>query len=564
MDDFLICQESVYSDQFVDYILDVGGDVRLAQWIYNTNCVQNIDGSFAIIYMDREINGDISFEKYGYAAVPKCFGLLDTSSVEATGALKLRRRPNFDLSGSGVLVGFIDTGIDYLNPLFQYGDGSTRIAAIWDQTERGGTPPANIYYGAEYGRDSINLALQSENPLQIVPEQDEIYHGTYLAAIAAGNEDQERDFTGMVPEAELLVVKVKQAKKNLREFYGIPDGVPCYQENDIMMAIRYLWVKSAILRKPIVICIGMGSNAGGHNGFSPIGTMINRVGNLNGICVVCGAGNETNMGHHFASVISSNNEEIAEINVDKRQGMTVEVWTNAATLLSVGITTPQGEYSERIAIRSHEQLIDFVFSNTKVYVYYQRIEEYSGDEVVTMRFQDMDEGIWKIHIYNLEEEESGYHIWLPMREFVADRTRFLDPSPDTIVCNPGNTYQVITVGAYNHRNDSIFVNSSRGFTANHAIKPDLVAPGVSVYGPVSRERYGERSGTSVAAAHTAGAVAMLLQWAFIKRNNLGMNTTIAKNYLIRGARKENLVIPDRSFGWGILDVYNIFNRLTIY
>lgn len=152
--------------------------------------------------------------------------MLDTSSVEATGALKLRRRPNFDLSGSGVLVGFIDTGIDYLNPLFQYGDGSTRIAAIWDQTERGGTPPANIYYGAEYERDSINLALQSENPLQIVPEQDEIYHGTYLAAIAAGNVDQERDFTGMVPEAELLVVKVKQAKKIYGSFMEYQMGYP--------------------------------------------------------------------------------------------------------------------------------------------------------------------------------------------------------------------------------------------------------------------------------------------------------------------------------------------------
>ena len=82
-----------------------------------------------------------------------------------------------------------------------------------------------------------------------------------------------------------------------------------------------------------------------------------------------------------------------------------------------------------------------------------------------------------------------------------------------------------------------------------------------MYGPVSPISYGERSGTSVGAAHAAGAAAMLLQWGIVRENNLGMNTITVKNYLIRGADRSRLDVPDRSYGWGILNIYNTFEGL---
>ena len=560
MDENFLCKQEFYSELYADYIIETGGNIGAIQRKYAPDCISQIDSGFITLFENQQTKGMVSFEKYGYGAVPKCYGLLDVSSIESTGALRVRRRPNFSLDGSGVLVGFVDTGIDYTNDVFINADGTTRISYIWDQTVEDGTAPEGIGYGAEYGKEKINQALTSENPRDVLWVEDPTYHGTYLAAITAGK-DKGDVFTGMVPNAEILMVKVKEAKGYLREFYGISKEVACYQENDIMMGVRYLWEKAAMLRKPIVICIGMGTNAGSHTGDSPLELLINRVGNLSGVCIVGAAGNETNMAHHYAGTVEGVKEQIVEVDVEQEQGMTLEIWTNSIGAISVGITSPEGEFSGRIPIRTYEQKVDFVFIPTTVSIYYDRFEYYSGQEVITFRMDRLVKGIWKLHVINLSNEEISYNIWLPIRNFVSEKTKFLQPNPDTIVCAPGNGAQIITTGAYNHRDNSIFLNSSRGFTADSRVKPDLVAPGVNVYGPVSPLRYGERSGTSVAAAHTAGAAAMLLEWGIVRQNDLEMNTRVVKRYLIYGAKRPELEVPSKSYGWGSLDVYKAFEQL---
>ena len=560
MDEGMVCREAIYSEEYADYILDTGGNIEAIRRIYAPDCLQQIDASFVTIYKNRATDGEISFEKYGYGAVPKCYGLLDVQSVEATGALKLRERPGVELDGSGVLIGLVDTGIDFTNPLFQYGDGSTRIRYIWDQERDTDRSPEGIFYGTEYSREEINEALRSHSPKSMIPFSDPTYHGTFLAALAAGNDNTTENFTGMAPGVEIMMVRVKQAKQNLRDFFGIPDGAYCYQENDIMMGVRYLWQKSLILRKPLVILLGMGTNSGSHNGFSPLGVMINRLGSLSGICIVGAAGNETGFGHHYYSSVGGAEGDVIELDVEQDKSLTMEVWTEAIGVLSVELQSPDGQLTGRIPIRTYEQRIDFVFQSTTAYVFYERVEFYSGEEVITIRFKDLQNGIWRILIQNVEQEETSFHAWLPMREFVRN-SRFLRSNPDTIICNPANTYQMVTVGAYDYRDGRIFVNSSRGFTENYGVKPDFVAPGVDVYGPVSPISYGVRSGTSVGAAHAAGAAAMLLQWGIVRENNLGMNTITVKNYLIRGADRSRLDVPDRSYGWGILNIYNTFEGL---
>lgn len=556
------CQEVYYSEQYADYIFDARGNIQNFKKIYQPDCLQRVDENFFVMFKDIAKDGEVSFEKYGYATVPKCFGLLDTSSIEATGALKLRRRENFQLDGSGVLVGFVDTGIDFRHPLFRREDGSSRVRYIWDQGKIG-DETQDIFYGREYGPEEIADALTSQRPLDKVSGDEESYHGTFMAAIVAGGEDKENGFTGMVPGAEIIMVKLKQAKKIYRSYYGIEDGVACYQENDIMMGIQYLVEKARKLRKPIAILIGMGTNQGGHNGYTPLGEMINRVGSENGVCIVGAAGNENGLGHHSFEVLEGEAEKEVGLYVEKDRNLSLEIWTDSIGALSVEIISPDGERSGRLPIRNFEQRVEFVFRTTRVYVFYERVEYYSGEEVICIRMQELDEGIWRIRVQNLDEDKTSFHIWLPMRQFVQ-ASRFLEPNEDTIICNPGNSNQMLTIGGYDHITGGIYVNSSRGFRENQGVKPDLVAAAVEVYGPVSALRFARRSGSCIGAAHGTGAAAMLLEWGIVRQNNLGINTITMKNYLIRGARRDKLIIPSKEFGWGILDIFNTFESLKNY
>lgn len=110
MDMFRSCQDYVYSEKYAEYILETGGNTREVEEIYRPDCLQVINENFVTIYESIEKFGSISYSKHGYGSVPKCFGLLDTSSVENIGALKVRRQPDFDLYGNDVLIGFVDTG----------------------------------------------------------------------------------------------------------------------------------------------------------------------------------------------------------------------------------------------------------------------------------------------------------------------------------------------------------------------------------------------------------------------------------------------------------------------
>ena len=110
------------------------------------------------------------------------------------------------------MIGFLDTGIDYENPVFQNLDKTTRIAGIWDQTIQSGTPPESFDYGSHYTRDMINEALASKDPHSLVPSVDNNGHGTFLASIAAGSGDPGAQFIGAAPESVIAVVKLKAGK----------------------------------------------------------------------------------------------------------------------------------------------------------------------------------------------------------------------------------------------------------------------------------------------------------------------------------------------------------------
>ena len=171
------CREAVYSNEYYDLIFDyISGYPRL-----ESGCYQRVSDQYDIAYYARDQVPELNLQDYPYLTIPKCFGLSDLSALESSGILRLQNPEGLDLLGQGILVGFVDTGIDYTHPAFRNLDGSTRIAGIWDQTVEDGIPPEGFGYGQYFDEDSINRALQSEQPFGIVPSRDELGHGTFLA-----------------------------------------------------------------------------------------------------------------------------------------------------------------------------------------------------------------------------------------------------------------------------------------------------------------------------------------------------------------------------------------------
>lgn len=185
---------------------------------------QVLSGRYVLGYVKAE-NFPRLEEALGAAFVssaPVVLGLLDRPALEASGVTQVHNQPYLNLKGRGVLLGFVDTGIDYTLDIFRYEDGGSRIRYLYDQTAEG-DPPAGFFLGREYGKEEIDAALASEDPYALVPERDESGHGTFLASVAAGK--QTEDFSGAAPDAEIIAVKLKKARPFYRERYCVPEEI---------------------------------------------------------------------------------------------------------------------------------------------------------------------------------------------------------------------------------------------------------------------------------------------------------------------------------------------------
>lgn len=561
MPDSSRCREIIMSEDYADFITEYTSTTEEFEEENKDYCPQIVGYRYALVYERTDMILPINPQVYSYRSVPKLYGEMDTQAVESTGSMRLQNLTGLNLDGSGVIIGVIDSGIDYMNEAFRYSSGDSRIVSIWDQSDNSGNTPEDFDYGTEYSQSDINEAIRSDNPYDIVKSRDVTGHGTFMAGVAAGSENVQQDFIGAAPEAKIVVVKLKQAKKYLRDYYFIDENAVAYQENDIMAGIRYVERAGVKYRMPVVICLGIGSSQGAHSGESYLETLINELAGRVGICVVAPTGNEGNARHHYQGRISSTEYVNVEMRADR--SFTAELWGQSPDLFSVSIISPTGEVVPRIpAKKGQSDILSFIFENTKVYVDYRIVEQRTGAQLILMRFENPSVGIWRIQVYGDNITVGSFHIWLPITEFVGNGTYFLSPEPDVTLTAPSSSLRCITTGGYNSRNNTFYIDSGRGFNRDGARKPDITSPCVNVFGPVPGGGYQNRTGTSVAAALTAGASAQLLQWGFINRNDTNMNSQDIKNYLIRGAdRSRDIVYPSEQWGWGTLNVYDALDIL---
>ncbi|MHB1153679.1 MAG: S8 family peptidase [Eubacteriales bacterium] len=555
-------REFIDSPDTVDFI--VRRTEYLDQYIRENPGVlvtQTLAGRYVIAYANINVFKSIidNFGTSFISSISKVLGLVDRASLEAAGITQVQQQPYLALSGRGVLIGIVDTGIDYTLDVFRYEDGTSKIQFIYDQSINT-VPPDGFFIGTEYTNAQINEALAAENSYDIVPHQDTSGHGTFLASISAGRETG--DYIGAAPDAELIIVKLKKARRYYLERYLVPENQEnAFETSAVMVGVEYILKKASQLGRPVVICIGLGTNFGSHDGFSLFEEYLSGVSNLKGVCLCTAAGNESQARHHMQGVISTQGETA---NIDLRVGadagdIYMSIWSGVSDRMAVAVRSPTGELAGRFAAvpgRIYEA--NLILERASIIVEYHFPVEGSGGQCTIVKIISATPGIWTILVYGDIILNGSFNAWLPMTGFVSPEVEFLSATPYTTITIPGTMIGSLCSGAYNNNNNILYSQSSWGPTRAPVLAPDLVAPGVDV-GGFYPGGYGTMSGTSVATAITAGACALMMQWGVIEGNDVALSTYQIRAYLIRGcSRREAVAYPNPQWGYGVLNLLQTF------
>ena len=557
-------QKLLYNPDTVDFIIRRSEFSESIINNYEVAIAHTLAGRYAIGYARQDVFMELRkvFGSETISISSIVLGLLDRASLEASGILQVHNQPYLELKGQGVIIGIIDTGIDYTLDVFKYEDGTSKIQYIYDQTVEG-PPPRNYFLGTEYTNAQINAALQSENPELIVPEIDTSGHGTFLASVAAGREIG--DFIGAAPDAEIIAVKLKRARQYYLDLYSVPlDQENAFESNAIMLGVEYIIDRARELGRPVAICIGLGSNFGSHDAFSIFVEYLSGVSNIRGVCLCVAAGNETQAKHHTQGVISTKGEsQNIDIRIGENAGdLTVSIWTGAADRVSVAIRSPTGEFIPRIPARSGDVIFtNLILEQSSIRVSYFYPVEGTGGQLSAVKIINSTPGIWTITVYGDLILDGTFHAWLPLTGFVDPSVEFLASNPNYTITVPATMTGAIISGAYNARQNSLYANSSWGPSRTGELVPDLVAPGVNIggYYPYG---FGFMSGTSVATSIVTGASALMLEWGIVQGNRPAFSSFQIRAFMIRGCdRNENMIYPNNRWGYGSLNLLQTFELM---
>ena len=446
------------------------------------------------------------------------------------------------LTGKGVLVAVIDSGIDYFHPDFRNPDGTTRIGLLADQDR-----------DRIYTREEINAALETgsrTSALALVPSTDPSGHGTAVAAIAAGNGREGNGvYRGVAYESELMVVKL-----------GTPltDSFP--RTTQLMKALDLVVRRAQDMNRPLAVNISFGNTYGSHDGTSLLETFINDMSGIGRNVIVAGTGNEgTGAGHRAGSLVMGQ-EENAQLSIAPYEtGMGVQLWKSYVDQFSIRLVTPSGEIIGPIDSRLGPQTLRY--GGTQILIYYGKPSPFSRAQEIYFDFLPvrdyLDSGIWTFRLTPERIVTGRYDMWLPSRGILNPSTRFLRPVPETTLTIPSTASNVISVGAYDDSYRAYADFSGRGFTRQTGqVKPDLAAPGVDIVAARRGGGYEAVTGTSFAAPFVTGSAALLMQWGILQGNDPFLYGEKVKAYFTRGARHlpGYDVWPNERLGYGTLCV----------
>jgi minor extracellular serine protease Vpr len=535
-----------------ELIVKYSGSLQRVRDELNIQVVELLN-EFAIIIIPENLVDRLGqYEEIEFIEKPKRLLFAQTNG-RTSSCINPLQTSQYNLFGEGILVGIVDSGIDYGHPDFRNEDGTTRIEAIWDQTISG-DPPEGYEIGTLYTRERINEALAERtipSRLEIVPSIDISGHGTGVAGIACGNgRASNRVNRGVASQSTILVVKL-----------GIPftDSFP--NTTQLMQGIDFCVRTALKMGMPLALNLSFGNEYGSHDGRSLIEYYINDIANFWKSSIVIGSGNEGALARHTSGSVSNNSRETVEIAVSEfERTFNLQLWKNYNDIMSIEITSPSNVTVG--PIREIQGKQSFVVDNTMVLFYYGEPIPFNPAQEIYFEFIPLGErvapGIWKINLNGERIVVGSYNMWLPAGNSINEQTRFLRPIPQVTLTIPSTAYRAITVGAYNDSTDSYANFSGRGFTRIQGHKPDIVAPGVDVTTTSPNGGYTSLTGTSFATPFVTGSAALLMEWGIVRNNDPYLYGEKIKAYLINGARHLPgfAEYPNPEVGWGALCLRN--------
>ncbi len=519
---------------------------------------------YAVVFVESQyLDVLASIPEVEYIEKPKSLFFERLNGKRTSCILPVQVEPR-NLKGKGVLVGIIDSGIDFENMEFRNPDGSTRLVALWDQSIPG-NPPGGYIQGTEFTREQINEYLLQKkttstpntmNPVpgQILPKatpmvqegvgksRDFSGHGTQVAGIAVGSQ-------GVASEADIIVVNLGVAREG-----GFP------RTTELMQGVDYM-VRVALERKqPIAINISFGNTYGAHDGSSLLERYIDNIANYWKTAICIGSGNEGSTAGHAEGTLVEDEVKVVELAISNRElSLNIQVWKGYEDEVDITLISPSGDrlgpFSSNISTQRYQT------DNTEVLVYYGEPNPYSVLQEIYIelipRFIYIDSGVWGIELTPKKIVTGIYNMWLPSYGAINIGTNFLEPQVNNTITIPATAQRIISVGAYNSLTDTYADFSGRGKVTNPmANKPDIVAPGVRVNTTAVGGGQVVVSGTSFATPFVTGSAALLMEWGIVRGYDAFLYGEKVKAYFRKGAKEVSglRLYPNPQSGWGSLCV----------
>ncbi|MGO4933797.1 S8 family peptidase [Clostridium perfringens] len=558
------------SEDSPDYLVEYRGNLKEELEKIPYACGDAITDTLGVVstppqYL-KQLRKDVPSILYIQTRVP--YVLQEVSPQETDNISTIVNNPYLGLDGSGVIVGIVDTGIDYLNKEFMREDDTSRILTIWDQKSTK-KPNDSVYVGSIFNNEDINNAIKSKadggDPYDIVDSRDEIGHGTKLASII-GARGYNRNIKGIAPNCDFAIVKLLNSlsyEKAFRE-NGIED-VTVYNEAEIIAGIEYLKNYAFSLKRPLVICLAIGCTEASHDGRGLFSRYLTTIGSIRGVAVVAGVGNEGSAQGHASGVIElENSVEKVELSIPREiKNFNLAFWIQRPNIVSLNIKSPSGEESSFIDAKIFlERSFKFILTDTSVNINYYVPDTFTGNELIYVEFKDIKPGIWTFELRGDYITNGRYDVWLAPSSLLPENTKFLSPNPLNTLMVPSTARYIITVAYYNSQTQSLLAESGKGFNINGWINPDITTAGKDILTIFPGDRVGRMSGSSPATAIIVGVCALLFQWGIINGNDRTMNSSKLRSYLIYGVtRIPGQTYPNEYTGYGYLDLYEIFKNI---